>query len=148
MDKEPASLHTYLFSLCVNAAAAQATSTGSRQLKLTRRRRFPAERCCQVEPPSTRRQNRHKPAGVRPLAAANCCRVSCPSGALLATPIAPTATRLKKNKKHLADNAENKNDGDDWIGPTGVHKQKSVHLYGLLVLVKPDRARPANVPEH
>lgn len=49
MDKELASFHTYLFSLCVNAAAAQATSTGNRQLKLTRRSWLPAERHRQVE---------------------------------------------------------------------------------------------------
>lgn len=74
MDKELASLHTYLFSLCVNAGAAQATSTGSRQLKLTRRSRLPAERYCQVERAST--ANRHKPAGSagfisRPIIAAS-----------------------------------------------------------------------------
>lgn len=51
--KELASFHTYLFSLCVNAAAAQATSTGNRQLKLTRRSWLPAERYCQVEQAST-----------------------------------------------------------------------------------------------
>lgn len=74
MDKELASLHTYLFSLCVNAGAAQATSTGSRQLKLTRRSRLPAECYCQVERAST--ANRHKPAGSasfisRPIIAAS-----------------------------------------------------------------------------
>lgn len=53
MDKEPASFHTYLFSLCVNAGAAQATSTGNRQLKLTRRSWLPAEQYCQVEQAST-----------------------------------------------------------------------------------------------
>lgn len=53
MDKELASFHTYLFSLCVNAAAAQATSTGNRQLKLTRRNWLPAEQYCQVEQAST-----------------------------------------------------------------------------------------------
>lgn len=53
MDKELASFHTYLFSLCVNAAAAQATSTGNRQLKLTRRSWLPAEQYCQVEQAST-----------------------------------------------------------------------------------------------
>lgn len=53
MDKELASFRTYLFSLCVNAAAAQATSTGSRQLKLTRRSWLPAEQYCQVEQAST-----------------------------------------------------------------------------------------------
>lgn len=53
MDKKLASFHTYLFSLCVNADAAQATSTGNRQLKLTRRSWLPAERYCQVEQAST-----------------------------------------------------------------------------------------------
>lgn len=53
MDKELASFHTYLFSLCVNAAAAQATSAGNRQLKLTRRSWIPAEQYCQVEQAST-----------------------------------------------------------------------------------------------
>lgn len=53
MDKELAFFHTYLFSLCVNAAAAQATSTGNRQLKLTRRSWLPAEQYCQVEQAST-----------------------------------------------------------------------------------------------
>lgn len=53
MDKELASFHTYLFSLCVNASAAQATSTGNRQLKLTRRSWLPAEPYCQVEQAST-----------------------------------------------------------------------------------------------
>lgn len=53
MDKELASFHTYLFSLCVNAAAAQATSTGNRQLKLTRQSWLPAEQYCQVEQAST-----------------------------------------------------------------------------------------------
>lgn len=53
MDKELALFHTYLFSLCVNAAAALATSTGNRQLKLTRRSWLPAEQYCQVEQAST-----------------------------------------------------------------------------------------------
>lgn len=53
MDKELASFHTYLFSLCLNAGAAQATSTGNRQLKLTRRSWLPAEQYCQVEQAST-----------------------------------------------------------------------------------------------
>lgn len=53
MDKELASFHSYLFSLCVNAAAALASSTGKRQLKLTRRSWLPAEQYCQVEQAST-----------------------------------------------------------------------------------------------
>lgn len=53
MVKELASFHTYLFSLCVNAAAAPATSTGNRQLKLTRQGWLPAEPYCQVEQAST-----------------------------------------------------------------------------------------------
>lgn len=51
MDKGLASFHTYLFSLCVNAA--HETSIGNRQLKLTRRSGLPAEQNYKTEQAST-----------------------------------------------------------------------------------------------
>lgn len=51
--KSSLSFTRIFFPFCGNAAATLATSTGNRQLKLTRRNWLPAERYCQVEQAST-----------------------------------------------------------------------------------------------